>query len=455
MSTNREKVLIALLLIVSAVPRFWGLGASHFYGDETKTLYLDKTVPAAVYFLDQRKGPIQFFVTWTVEKLSGGYDEFWIRLPFAIAGLLSVLAFYLLVKKLFDIKIAFLATLLYSFSGFSVAFSRTAQYQSFLLLFGLLGLLLFLYYCDTSKRLFLILSALFYVLAFYSHYDAIFYVIPAIFILPVDKFKEIFLYFVMPIIILVSLFYVPYLYKGYFVSNTVGYLSRRLTGNPETLVNNSIFTFNVYNPFNLFLPFLIIGSLIALPKLNKNRSFMFVWFFVSFVLFTLVFKSPGTHILHYFLPIYILSAVGWLGNKFTLKIALVVVAMQISSVYYVFAYNSNYPWVASRFFPQAQKNYQLFLYGFPYNRSWTQIAEYLNSQKGARGFYTNDNTVVAKYYVKKLDVTIPATNFYPQYYVYVYNNQEFRYPNQEFLSHYSLVQKIDLDADVYKRIDSN
>src|SRR5689334_61102 len=127
MQKSKERFLILFLLIISAVPRFWGLGASHFYGDETKTLYLDKTIPAITYFLDQRKGPMQFFVTWVVEKLSGGFSELWMRLPFAIAGLLSVLVFYLLVKKLFDYKVAFVASLLYSFSGFSITFSRTVQ----------------------------------------------------------------------------------------------------------------------------------------------------------------------------------------------------------------------------------------------------------------------------------------------------------------------------------------
>lgn len=461
-----EKLLITFLLVISAIARVWGLGFSHFYGDETKTLYLDKTIPASVYFLDQRKGPMQFFITWVVEKLSGGYDEFWIRFPFALAGILSVLVFYILVKKLFDIKVATVAAVLYSFNGFSVAFSRTAQYQSPLILFGLSGMFLFLLYRDTGRKIFLILAALLYTLAFYCHYDAVFYLVPVLFFVKKANLKEVSLYFAVPIITLMSIFYIPYVYKGYFASTTLGYLSRRLSGSSEALPNSSLYTFSVYNPFVLLLPFLIVGAAFALTVLKKNSRFMLAWFLIPFVVFELVFKSPGTHILHYYLPVYILSALGWVYftnkqgiilKRLLMSLVVLVSVAQIFSSYYVFipTFGANYPWISSKLaflsFPQAQRKYQLFLYGFPYNRGWSQISEYLNVQKGARGFYTNDNTVVAKYYVKKLDITIAAPDFYPQYYVYVYNNQEFKYPDQGFLSHYSLVQKIDSTADIYKR----
>jgi 4-amino-4-deoxy-L-arabinose transferase-like glycosyltransferase len=376
---------------------------------------------------------------------------------------------YLLVKKVFDEKTALIAALLYSFSGFSIAFSRTAQYQSVLTLFGLLGLLFFILYCESRKVTYLLLSAVFYTVALYSHYDAIFYIFPTLFFVTKDKLKDFVLVFIMPIVLFISMFYVPYIVKGYFQLNTLGYLSKRLVGDSATLPNNSLYTFSVYNPFVGFMPLLLAGAAVALIRFRKKYLFLFMWFVLPFIVFELIFKNPGTHILQYFVPVYILAAYGFAnmldGSSKVLKYSAAVlftaaIFLQILIQLYVFipAFKSNYPWVESKVgftnFQQAEKKYQLFLYGFPYNRGWDQAAKYLNSQKGTRGFYTNDNTVVAKYYVKKLDITVPASNFYPQYYVYVKNSQELRYPDSEFLSHYNLVSEVNPNITVYKRLDA-
>ena len=222
-----EVLLLSLLLLVTVFLRFSGLGYSHFYGDETKTFYLDKTIPATKFFLDQRKGPIQFLVVWMTEKLIGGFDEFGTRLPFALAGTLSVFALYFLVRKLFGPKTAFIASTLFSINGFYVAFSRTVQYQSFLILFGLLSLVFLVSSFEETrlKKIFFLLSSIFLGLAFLCHYDALFFAVPVLFILSKfvvkSRFKEAFLLYVLPFIVIVLPFYLPYVIGGYLTSNTV------------------------------------------------------------------------------------------------------------------------------------------------------------------------------------------------------------------------------------------
>jgi len=147
-----EKTFLIVLIVAGFAVRFSGLGYSHFYGDEIKTLYLDKTIAASDFLLDQRKGPIQFVAAWVMEKISGGYDEAWVRLPFSLASVLSVVIFYFVVKKLFGNTASYFSTIIYAFSGFSVAFGRTAQYQSFLMLFGFLSLLFILLSKETKKE---------------------------------------------------------------------------------------------------------------------------------------------------------------------------------------------------------------------------------------------------------------------------------------------------------------
>jgi len=139
---NKKEVLyILLIILLSSIPRIWDLGYSHFYGDEIKVLYIDKSVPASEFLMNQRKGPIQFITAWVMEKISNGYSEAIIRLPFALAGIINVFLFYILVKKLFGSTSALISTYIFSLSGIQIAFSRTVQYQSFLLLFSFLSLI--------------------------------------------------------------------------------------------------------------------------------------------------------------------------------------------------------------------------------------------------------------------------------------------------------------------------
>jgi len=182
---------------------------------------MDKTVPAAEFLLNQRKGPVEFLTAWTLEKLSGGYNEFFIRLPFAFASLLSVVFFYFLVKKMFGWKVSMIASFIFTLNGFSVAFGRTAQYQSFLLLFGLLAL-----YFAVGKKYFL--AGVAFGLAFLSHYDALFFLVPAVYFLYQEK-KRILL-FILPALLISGLFYVPYFLTGNYSNNTNNYLIKRMTG---------------------------------------------------------------------------------------------------------------------------------------------------------------------------------------------------------------------------------
>src|SRR3989344_5083190 len=120
-----ELIIISVLLSVSFILRFPQLGYSNFYGDETKAVFYNKSISITDFLLDQRKGPLQFVITWLTENTINGFNEKYIRLPFAMAGSLSVLVFYLIVRNLFGWKEAVYASFLFTLSGFNIAFSRT------------------------------------------------------------------------------------------------------------------------------------------------------------------------------------------------------------------------------------------------------------------------------------------------------------------------------------------
>jgi hypothetical protein len=428
-----EWAFLFLLGLVSGVPRFWGLGFSQFYGDETKTLYLDKTIPALTFFFTQRKAPLQFLATWFVEKVSGGYSELYMRLPFAVAGFVSVFVLYFLVKKWFGPKIAAFSSILFSLNGLYIAFSRTAQYQSLYVLLGLLGLLLLTHAFEvlfTRNDLkgackFLFLSSVSLGLASLAHYDAIFFIFPALvfFLQKTYGLKQskllLLCTFLLPLTLIACSFYIPYFKNGFFEDNTVGYLERRIEGQAY-LPNNSLYTLKVYNPFYWALLPLIFALFSFAGGFSKNKMTAFAWFALPFIVFELIFLNPGTHIHNYVLPLIILAAVGFdnfcsvfRSSAISLFVQLGVfvlfgVAFALQTYIYVPIFNSAYPWkrlpapLSYFMLPAVDKQYHLYLYGFPYDRQWSEVAAFMNTQKGAHGFYTNDNTVVAKYYLKTL-----------------------------------------------------
>ncbi|MDC0449094.1 glycosyltransferase family 39 protein [bacterium] len=459
--TRTESIFFIFLLLVSFLLRFWGLGYSDFYGDETKTFYLDKTTPASQFFIDQRKGPLQFFVVWTTEKILGGHNEFWTRLPFAVAGFLSVIVFYYIVRRLFGWRAALVSAWLFSVSGFFVAFSRTIQYQSILLFFGLLAVCLFL------ERLYLF-SSIALVLAFYAHYDAVFFFIPIMYlILKSDlrkSWKEVLTSFLIPFLVLVGIFYVPYILSGYLETNTVGYLERRFLGR-DYVLNHSLYTLFIYNPTVLFFitSLTFIFSLFWADK-NGHRDLILFWLFVPLLVFELLILNPGTHILGYLIPLLVL--VGYVFTKLqsiskfvtNVTFGFLIFCITITSFRtFVPAFEYDYPWANLE-----TRKYHLFLYGFPYNRGWNQISKYFNdlrtSGERVTGVFTNDNDTIAEYYLMGFDYTPPGSNFRPQYYIHVYNNQEFGVKDEKwyelFFVDYSLEKEFfvkgRLVAEVYK-----
>ncbi|MFC1622205.1 ArnT family glycosyltransferase [Patescibacteria group bacterium] len=448
--------LLVVVFLISFMLRFWGLGYSDFYGDETKTFYLDKTVPASEFFLNQRKGPMQFFIVWGVEKVIGGHHEFWTRLPFFLAGSAAVVVFYYVVKELFSEKVALVSTLLFGLNGFFIAFSKTIQYQSFLLLFGLQAVFFGIRYLKMKSKkapFYAAASGVFIALAYLSHWDAIFFDLVLTYIL-IQKYlknrkslREMVIYFALPAFIIVGIFYIPYIFGGYLETHVQDYLARRLIGS-NFAHNLSWYTFWIYNPNVLWL----FVSAFVLPYFFKKTQWqghlVMIWFLSAFIAFEFWFSNPGTHILNYVLPLTILAGMGivsiyeWIQKrvfKNAYGICILFLLFSIFMVDIIVFGSDGYPWKSNK----VDKKYHLFLYGFNYNRGWRQIRDYFNKLDGVRGIWTNDNDTIAEYYLREVDYTPPGSNFMPQYYVHVYNNQEFL-PNNtqkfydEFLVKYEL-----------------
>lgn len=448
---NREKFFLTALFLITFLPRFLGLGFSEFYGDETKTLYWNKTVPAAHFLLDQRKGPVQFVAVWVMEKLTGGFNEFAVRVSFALAGVLSVFVLYIVVKKWFGVRVAATAAFFFSINGLFIAFSRTAQYQSFLWLFGFLAI----WFAQNRKYVW---AGVFLGLGLLSHYDAIFFAIPVVLELVqagILKNRKNLLMFAAPVAILAGAFYLPYFLRGYFEANTIGYVSRRV--GISTPLLQTFHTYNLYNPFVLSIPLALLG----LAGLRKS-PILTVWFAIPFVVFEVFFSDPGTHIQQYLIPLIILSAivindlVAYSAKFKVLELVLsMFVIIGVAQFYYNFAnfipaFDKNYPWRNSEL---VELNKEIYIYGFPYNRGWKSVADHLR-KNGAKDFYTNDNITVAEYYL----LGIPSNKYEPQFYVDVSRNRMFRPLEQGVFGRFEYILDAEIEvagretAKIYRRL---
>src|SRR3989339_2240934 len=114
------------VMVPAVILRLFNLGYSDYQGDEIKALYLPEDGQNFFsYLMDQRKGPVQFIVTYLLKFLNPDYtNQLVIRLPFALAGILSVFFLYKLVQIHFRKRAALISALLLGSNGFFLSIRR-------------------------------------------------------------------------------------------------------------------------------------------------------------------------------------------------------------------------------------------------------------------------------------------------------------------------------------------
>ena len=455
-----KKIDYALLLIVllGGALRFVNLNYSDFQGDEIRALYIPIQGESFINFLlRQRKGPFQFLISYLVSLVDPTFTHYFIdRLPFALAGTLSLIFFYLFAKKLFNSRVAFFSGLFLATNGFFVALSRILQYQGFVFLFCSITLYLFAdLYKNPTKTKNIFLGMFFWALSMLTHYDGIFIApIIAYFIFEwwrarkdfVIKKKLILLFLsgIVPLILMV-VFYGALVFS--LSLETKQYWSGRLTGTISSKNSSSINLFNVYQPFlALYLyAMLLVGAVVtALVALIKKVKIPYVYFvLIVWAAAPLAFMEtlvsiPGTHIYTYILPIIFIMSVTLdifysliskikLGALILRSLVIIVFSFLAYQSYMIFVDNTKeYPWEDEQFIfwtlksPDINK-YNLSLFGFPYYRNWQAISEFTKKFPEVSAYTSNENNAISNYYLRKEKNTEKAG-----FYVYIRNPQTFK-----------------------------
>jgi len=433
---NKLNIILILILFVSAgFLRFYQLGYSNYTADEYGAMIWTKDTPDKFpsdlkeFFLTRKKGPLQYLVSYVPIYLTGEYNnELAVRVPFALFSVLSVVVFYLLIERLTKKKlVAFIAATLLMTSGFISAFGRIAQYQNLNMFFSFLGLYFYSELLVSDKNLLrkTILGTISLSLSFLAHWDVIFILPPLLMILgqflkdkkhPKVFKKKLLLVNLAVGALLVLPFLIPYLSRFQGVEANKEYLGRRIGLHEKSNIKDYLFDLEFYNPFLTTWVYIIGGAFGAL-LIKRNKMFL-IWFLANFAFFEFFVRRPGTHIYNFLIPLFVLVAigVGWLIEglpKYLKVLPILLSAAIIGFLYYqtylIFVDHSvEYPWrqediLGYETVEHSHKHRPRYLIGFPHNRYWEEINDFINEQNALNnesfGYMTNESKTISEYYM--------------------------------------------------------
>lgn len=456
---------LAVLVTLAGVLRILHIDYSDFQGDEIKALFLPSPGQSTWEFLlEQRKGPFQFLITFLIKLIDPAYSNYLIdRILFALAGVLTVLFFYKLVRNMFGNRVALFSSMFLVTNGFFVAFSRIIQYQSFVVLFMVLTLFCF----SVQKTKYIYLGFVFWILGVLSHYDAVFIIPVAFYFLwtwvrkekQFDKPRLIRLLVLCLIsVAAVSIFYLPFLTN--LSDSTVSYWQGRITGDVSGKMSSSAYLFSVYQPIFVLkiyailfalgvllsvLTFVVLNTNLFLIKNRKALIAVATWFILGVIFMEALVYIPGTHIYVYLLPLFIILGFGvyfiqnllslLLGGKFGNLIFIIgctaVFAFLYAQSYFIYVDNYNeYPWESKKFLiwtlPVPNSSYHLSLFGFPYYRNWRSISDYTKLNANIKAYSSNERRTISRYYID-LDKSVDKAG----YYIHIKNPQSYDSESKE------------------------
>lgn len=173
---NRRDVLyLCLCLSVAAGFALINLDYADYWGDEMNGLLRAVAVVGgrADTIFEHTKGPVEILVPAAFGLLVGRFDPFTLRLPFALAHVAGIGAFYLLIRRLLGRHVALLAAALLAISGLYLAFGRVVQYQTIVFLTTTLAILMAYHFYRSGTIKPLGVGVLLTAIGLLAHYDAL------------------------------------------------------------------------------------------------------------------------------------------------------------------------------------------------------------------------------------------------------------------------------------------
>lgn len=435
---------LGLLAVTATALRFVFLGYSDFQADEIKALCrvadFSSILEFLRYLLGQRKGPLQFLTTCALSLLDPGFTrELITRLPFALASVAALLAFFLLVRQWFGQRPALYASFLLATNGITVAFGRIVQYQSLVILGGLLALLGLTLSAECRRWRIggLYLGLLAAAGAVLGHFDAVFFGPPMLVLLvhwwlvwrheaDFPRLKRHLFAAAGLSAALVLVFYLEYATR--LGEYQLAYWGDRLASDPT----NTLQLFRFYNPGPVVWVYLA-AALIGLARVRWLSRWLLTlsWLLPALVFMELLFKDSRTHAYAYLIPLTITAGVGleetrrWVvrrrgplaGRVWHAVLILVLLVGGVLSYSLVVDHNPEYPWSSKRtLLWHAEGGFLEGTFGFPYQRDWRALATWFGGlADGEVLVVTNEKPEIASFYLPEQALVHYRTQNLPEW----------------------------------------
>lgn len=297
--------LIIFIVFVGAVLRFWNYTAMPYMHDELSSLSrlgynsLREVIRNGVMIGDTHPAGVQVYLYfWT---MLGGNSEMWVKLPFVLSGVLSILIVYKIGCLYFDKGSALLAATMVATTQFFIMYSQIARpYSSGLLLTLLMVYFWSLYFFKKRKFKYLLFFILFAALSSYNHHFSLLFAsivgISGLFL--IKSKKELLIYILSGFSIF--LLYVPHLNIFFFQLNkggVGGWLAKPEATFLFDFINYMFhYSFWVWGAVIIIVAFLTLkkGKKVTLKNDTLKRVLFTIWFFTPIIIGYLysVFVNP-------------------------------------------------------------------------------------------------------------------------------------------------------------------
>jgi mannosyltransferase len=171
---TNQYLLLSGIVLLALVLRFYKLGEWSFWWDEMFTVRDAQNVFAD--FLNA--SPITFVLTHYSIAIFG-LSEWSARLGAALIGVITVPVLFFMVRKIFGINVALIASLLLAISPWHLYWSQNARFYAALLLLYSLTLFSFYLWVEKREKKYLFLSAVFLAIAIWEKMSVL-YIVPVI-----------------------------------------------------------------------------------------------------------------------------------------------------------------------------------------------------------------------------------------------------------------------------------
>lgn len=338
-----EESFLVIIMLLAAMLRLWSYGSMSYSNDElsaiTRALYPSfRELVSKGFYVDGHPGGIQVLLFYWIKI--GGTGAYWVRLPFVVMGIGSVLAAYFLGKRWFHKTTGLFTAAALAFLQYPLLFGRIARPYGPGLLFTILMVLAWTALVFPRKQftgklpwkqiLFLALTS---VACMYTHYFSFLMVIivgfSGLFFISREKRKP----YVITYLIAIVLF-IPH------ITITLNHLSYKGVG--EWLGKPGVewlpaYIFNAFNSswiiMSMVLGIMVMSLIPKKPRLSLNhfRWLALSWFIsvfvIAFLYSLLVNPVLQDSVLLFSFPFLLLLIFSFLADEFNFNIKITLLAL--------------------------------------------------------------------------------------------------------------------------------